>query len=78
MLLKEEINYSSEFNNLCLNVALLVNVVCVFIADFSTGCNHLEMICVSWCHLITDSGIEQFTRYCTKLRTFICKGATQV
>jgi len=62
-----------------------MNMVCVKLVIIcwrcflvSTGCSHLEMICISWCHLITDSGIEQFTRYCTKLRTFICKGATQV
>jgi len=33
---------------------------------------------VYYYYYYTDSGIEQFTHYCTRLRTFICKGATQV
>lgn len=45
---------------------------------YSNGCCHLEYICIAWCHRVTDSGIEHLARHCTKLRTFICKGALQV
>jgi len=44
----------------------------------SVGCSHLEVLCISWCHLVTDDGIECLARRANKLRTFMCKGATQV
>jgi len=44
----------------------------------SVGCSHLEVLCISWCHLVTDDGIECLARRANRLRTFMCKGATQV
>jgi len=46
--------------------------------SYSVGCSHLEVLCISWCHLVTDDGIECLARRANRLRKFICKGASQV